>query len=102
MKQGLTYQLTERKGAADGHSEAVPLSGAFSHIDILEDVDLFSAEISSTSTNLAKSLKAGSYNANVEPAPYYVSISLSLFLSIGLSHPTLSIQDIPKGIVEQD
>ena len=48
MKQGLTYQLTERKGAADGHSEAVPLSGAFNHIDILEDVDLFSAEISST------------------------------------------------------
>ena len=25
MKQGLTYQLTERKGAADGHSAAVPL-----------------------------------------------------------------------------
>ena len=38
MKQGLTYQLTERKGAADGHSEAVPLSGAFNHIDILEFV----------------------------------------------------------------
>jgi hypothetical protein len=38
MKQGLTYQLTERKGAADGHSEAVPLSGAFNHIDILEVV----------------------------------------------------------------
>ena len=42
MKQGLTYQLTERKGAADGHSEAVPLSGAFNHIDILEFVNLFS------------------------------------------------------------
>jgi hypothetical protein len=41
MKQGLTYQLTERKGAADGHSAAVPLSGAFNYIDILEDVDLF-------------------------------------------------------------
>ncbi len=34
----VTYQLTERKGAADGHSEAVPLSGAFNHIDILEFV----------------------------------------------------------------
>lgn len=38
MKQGLTYQLTERKGAADGHSAAVPLSGAFNYIDILEFV----------------------------------------------------------------
>ena len=38
MKQGLTYQLTDRKGAADGHSEAVPLSGAFNHIDKLEFV----------------------------------------------------------------
>ena len=36
MKQGLTYQLTERKGAADGHSAAVPLSVAFNHIDIME------------------------------------------------------------------
>ena len=36
MKQGLTYQLTERKGAADGHSAAVPLSGAFNYIEILE------------------------------------------------------------------
>ena len=35
MKQGLTYQLTERKGAADGHSAAVPLSVAFNHIDIM-------------------------------------------------------------------
>ena len=52
MKQGLTYQLTERKGAADGHSAAVPLSGAFNYIDILEAVDLFSAEISSTYTDL--------------------------------------------------
>ena len=42
MKQGLTYQLTERKGAADGHSEAVPLSGAFNYIDILEFVRLTS------------------------------------------------------------
>ena len=52
MKQGLTYQLTERKGAADGHSAAVPLSGAFNYIDKLEAVDLFSAEISSTYTDL--------------------------------------------------
>ena len=48
MKQGLTYQLAERKGAVYGHSAAVPLSGAFTHIDILEVVDFFSAEISST------------------------------------------------------
>ena len=40
MKQGLTYQLTERKGAADGHSAAVPLSGAFNYIDIQEYISL--------------------------------------------------------------
>ena len=45
MKQGLTYQLTERKGAADGHSEAVPLSGAFNHIDLLEFVNFTVLEI---------------------------------------------------------
>jgi len=38
MKQGLTYQLAERKGAVYGHSATVPLSGAFNHIDILEFV----------------------------------------------------------------
>ena len=49
MKQGLTYQLTERKGAADGHSDghsaAVPLSGAFNYIDILEFVNFTVQEI---------------------------------------------------------
>ena len=45
MKQGLTYQLTERKGAADGHSAAVPLSVAFNHIDILEFVNFTVQEI---------------------------------------------------------
>ena len=36
--------------------------------------------------DLARLLKAGFFNANVESAPYHVSISLSLFSSIGLSH----------------
>jgi len=64
MKQGLTYQLTERKGAADGHSAAVPLSGAFNYIDILEFIDQ-----NSSWCTLLKSKSDSVYPLLISPFP---------------------------------